>query len=113
MLHLGGQPDRRIARAVAVIAAAPFDDFKEEPAPERRAVDLEIFTATVAIIKDVSSAKGCNRMILKAKARLKIVIVICRDGQSLESCGLQLGRRLEDVVAGKSNVLKRPPHHLY
>ena len=100
MAFLCGDPELRIGRAIAVVAAAPLHDLEEEALAIDRAVDLEILPARlVAVVQDVARLEPLQQAVVEPEAGIEIVVVVGRNLQRPESVLPQRIARGEDVAA--------------
>src|SRR5580704_10154155 len=94
---LGSKPDRRVHRAVPMVAA-PLDNLEEKASLLGPRIDLEELGTAIAIVENISCAQPVNLRRVKIGPRLQIVVVVLGDRQDLDGVGPQLLDGAEDVL---------------
>src|ERR1700730_9517113 len=101
---LGSKPDRRVHRAVPMVAA-PLDNLEEKASLLGPRIDLEELAAAIAIVENISCAQPVNLRRVKIGPRLQIVVVVLGDRQELDGVGPQLLDGAEDVLGRECDLL--------
>jgi hypothetical protein len=103
---LRGNAERRIRRAVAVIAFAPFNDLEEKAIAVIRTEKLEVFSGVIAIIEDTGRPKPIAECRIEIEPGSVVVVVVVGNDKRSKAAARQSFRGNEDVPSGGCDWLQ-------
>src|SRR4051795_576900 len=80
-LPLRGHANRRVRRAVAVVAAAALDHLEREAAAHDRRVEMQQLAVRVAVVEDAELAHRLDERAIEVGSRGQVVVVVAGDAQ--------------------------------
>ena len=101
---LRGEPDRRVGRAIAAIAAT-LDDLEEKALVVGLGIDLQVFRVALAVVQDVMRLQQFELIGGQVCLGQKVVVIVFRNGEQAHTVLLQVLHGRDKVVGGEGNVL--------